>query len=473
MTVIDLLKIHKMHFTGIRGIAMSSLAKIAQESGYEISGSDVSGLFPSDQVIEKLQIQVSNSFSAESINQIHPDLLIYTGAHGGSKNPEVIAARQLNIPAISHGQALGEFMKKYQQISVAGCHGKTSTGAMIATILAVAKQDPAYAIGCGEICPIGFPGATGHGKWFVAEADEYITDPGSDLSPRFLWQNPRILVITNIEYDHPDAYRNLVEIQAAYQKLADKLSPEGVIIINGDDYNSTVIKSKAQITKVGWSDGNDYQIKDAIFDIGKTTFTLKTQTGDNHSFTIQVPGKHSVINAAMAVVCAFKAGLSWSDIEMAIAKFCGTKRRFEKLSEKNNIVFYDDYAHHPSEIQATLSAARLWYPKHRIISVFQPHTYSRTKALLPEFASSFADSDIVIISEIYASARENETLGINGQIVAQKIAQKHDHVEFQSNETQIYTYLQHNLKSGDVIIFMGAGDIYNWGREIVVKLTQS
>ncbi len=444
---IDISKVKKIHFVGIKGIAMTSLAVYAKEWGYVVSGTDVAEKFPSDDVLAKAKITSLVGFDPSHI--VLPDLVIYTGAHGGRDNIEVAEAIKKNIPVLPHGKALGMFMEGKRQISVAGSHGKTTTTAMIATILSHAGRDPSYAIGSGEIIGLGLPGHFGKGDWFIAEADEYATDPGHDATPRFLWQNPEVLVITNIEFDHPDVYASLDEVKAAFQKLKNNVSPTGDIV--------SLTDGKITASSVR-------------FDEGKTQFQLDIEGVNVGDFTLKVPGKHNAENAALAAVAASRAGVPWEKVFEGLATFGGAKRRFEKIGSIGNTVFYDDYAHHPSEIAATLSAARAWYPKRRILAIFQPHTYSRTKAMLDQFSGAFADATLVITTDIYASAREDDTFGVTGAMLAERIANRHPHAFFAKNKEAVAKLLSAKIQDGDIVIFMGAGDIGNWGKEIVIEM---
>jgi len=432
----DWKKLKRIHFVGIKGIAMAALAVWAKEAGYNVTGSDVRDEFPSDDVLKKAHIPV-RQFGKIPLC----DLVIYTGAHNGCDNPEVRQAMQKDIPVLAHWIALGEVMQPYRQISVAGSHGKTTTSAMVATILSSAGYNPSWAIGCGEIRGLGLSGHFGRGNIFVAEADEYVTDPGHDMTPRFLWQKPDILMITNIEYDHPDAYASLKDVQAAFSAL----------------------QSRAQMTIML----KDFQIQHIRFSHERTFFSLAFRGMYLGEFTLKVPGRHNVKNAGLAITACMELGVSHEKIVQGLLAFGGTKRRFELVGDVGKAMVYDDYAHHPTEIRATLAAAREWYPKNRMIAVFQPHTYSRTKALMSDFSNAFTDANIVILSDIYASARENDTLGISGKTLMEETAQHHLHVFYAPNYTSVEKFLSKTMQPEDVIIFMGAGDIYGWSRKFI------
>jgi len=455
-------KNQKIHFVGIKGVAMTALAVWYKEAGHAVTGSDVAEEFPTDEILAKANIRVV-PFDVKNIGgRVKPDLVIYTGAHGGKDNPEVVEAEALGIPTLPHGKALGRVMADKKQVSVAGSHGKTTTTAMIATMLSTAGLDPSWAVGCGEIRGLGLPGHFGRGGVFVAEADEYVTDPGHDGTPRFLWQHPDILVVTNIDYDHPDAYASLEAVQDAFVKLQNK---SRITIANADDPASSVLAKNA-IT-YGFSPRAEYQISGVTFGDDRTFFTLNQRGMKIKDFVLNVPGKHNAANAAAAAVACKQLGLPWEQIHEGLSAFGGTKRRFELVGKIGDTRVIDDYAHHPKEIMATLAAARQWYPKQRIIVVFQPHTYSRTKALLHEFAGAFGDATEVIITDIYASARETQTLGVTGKTLVQEVASHNRSVYFAPGFSDVQKIVCGHMRDGDVIIFMGAGDIYGWGKKLI------
>lgn len=462
----DSKKIHSIHFVGIAGVAMTALAVYAKERGIIVTGSDTNGIFPTHDTLQRAGISVLDGFTSQHITK-NIDLVIFTGAHNGKENVEVRAAVDMQIPTMSHGEALGFFMEGSEQISVAGSHGKTTTSAMIATIFAVNGRSPSYTIGCGDIRGLGPSGHFGTGTVFIAEADEYITDPHHDPKPRFLWQHPDVLVVTNIDFDHPDAYDSLSDVKAAFVTLASQERGKQITIINADDPESAVLESAKNVVTYGFSPRANAKITHIGFGEEQTFFTLSMDGTDVGEFILHVPGHHNVLNAVGAAMCALAYGLSWDEIRKGLAAFEGTKRRFEKLGEANNIIVYDDYAHHPQEIHASLEAARNWFPDRQIITVFQPHTYSRTKALFEDFAKSFHASDVVLLTDIFASARESDTLGMTTAKLVEETAKYHAGVHYTKNKEETLAYLSRTVSRGAVIIIMGAGDIYEWGPDIV------
>jgi len=423
-------KIKRIYFVGIKGVAMAALAIWAKEAGKIAAGSDVGDEFPTDEELKKAGIALHEGFEKKDLAAFQPDLVIYTGAHGGRDNLQVQEAIKLGIPVLPHGKALGMVMEGKRQISVAGSHGKTTTSAIIATILTEAGLDPSYAIGCGSIRGLGAAGHAGKGDWFVAEADEYVTDPGHDLTPRFLWLKPEVLVVTNIDYDHPDVYPDLLAVQKAFIALQKQSK---VTFICAEDEASSVLKKAGNV---------------ATFGLSKKLNSIK----------LQIPGRHNMLNAAAALTVCESIGITWEVVKRGLERFGGTKRRFEKLKEVRGALIYDDYAHHPKEIEATIAAFRDKYPKKRIIVIFQPHTYSRTKALLTDFVRAIAQADIALVTDIYASAREVQT--------EEGFARRLGGI-YAPTKNDVSLWLGKELKAGDVIVFMGAGDIYQWAREMI------
>ncbi len=461
-------KVKSAHLVGIKGVAMAALALYLADGGIRITGSDVPDVFPTDEELKKRGIRIDTGFDGARITKYMPDVVYYTGAHGGRDNIEVQAAIQAGIPVYPHGQALGMIMQGFRQIVVSGSHGKTTTSAMIATILEHAKLHPSYAIGCGAISGVGVSGKHGTGPWFVAEGDEYITDPHHDMTPRFLWLEPEVLVVTNIDFDHPDAYPDLTAVQGAFSSLQEKSK---TTIVNADDVNSRLLQKAAKVVSYGFSPAADYRITHVGVGAERMFFTLEERGVAVGEFSLKVAGLHNISNAVSSIIAAHMAGVGWEQIRSGLLAFTGTKRRFEKLKESKGITWYDDYAHHPAEIMATLKGAREWYPERRIIAVFQPHTYSRTKALLTEFAHAFSPANMVVLTDIYASAREHDTLGIDGSTLVTEASKHHPNVLYAKGEVEVEKILGSTVKSGDVVIFMGAGDIYGWGRKITKALS--
>lgn len=446
------LAINHIHFTGIKGVGMTALALCAKDLGIKITGSDLSERFVTDETLKKANVSWKIGFKKEHIG--NPDLLVYTAAHGGKDNIEVKEAIKKEIKVMSHAEALGFFMQDKEGIAVSGVGGKTTTASMITTIFDKAKLNPSWAIGVGWINPLGFPGKYNRkSNYFIAEADEYFTSP-QDATPRFLYLNPKIIVITNIEHDHPDVYKDIWATISAFEKFVYKLGKDGLLIANIDDKN---VKHLLQSIKV-------------------KTLTFGTSKKADYKFNLinkiklKVPGRFNAYNALAAFAVADYCGISFADIKKGLESFGGSRRRFEFIKEIGGIKIYDDYAHHPLEVKATLRAVTKQISHKRIIAIFQPHTYSRTKTLLNDFAKSFEHTDVVLVTEIYASAREKKDKTISGKILAEKIKENKSKVFFKKGKKEVADFLQKESRKGDVIITMGAGDIFNWHNSIIKKI---
>lgn len=458
----------RIHFVGIKGTNMTPLALIAKAAGYEVTGSDIDQEFITDAALRKAGIVAFKGFAAEHIEKA--DFVITTGAHGGYDNIEVKTAKLQKIPVMSAGEATGVFMKgeildrSFVGISVAGTHGKTTTTAMIATVLNENSLDPSYIIGTGDIKSLGTPGHLGKGRYFVAEADEYATEPVHDKRARFLWQHPIFAVITNIEHDHPDIYPTLDSVRETFLKFANNLPDKGVLIACGDDPEvRKLLKEygKKAIT-YGFGAGNDY-ILDRVHISGDQTFFQVTSHGMAlGEFGIRVAGEHNALNALAALIVSFELGLAVDKIKKGLLAFQGSKRRLEYIGElETGAKAYDDYAHHPTEIKKTLGALRKQYPGKKLICFFQPHTYSRTKQLFEEFIRAFESVDRVAVIDIYASLREQPDPAVNSKQLAVGISKHHKEVLYLAMLDDVVQYINENkFRSDTVLITMGAGDIY-------------
>lgn len=461
--MIDLKKLKHIHFTGIKGVGMTSLALCAQDLGIKISGSDTSELFVTDEILAKRHIKWNVGFEEKFIQK--PDLVITTGAHGGLNNSEVIYAQSKKIPVMTHAQALGKFSMGKDTIAVCGVGGKTTTSSMISVLLDSAKQHPSFAVGVGNIYPINVPGRYDkQGKNFICEADEFAVSVGINNKPRFSFLNPKVLVVTNIEHDHPDVYPTFADTQKVFLEFFDRIPKDGVLIagIDNENVRSLIKQTAAKVLTYGFSDDADWWIDDVLIGAGRTSFTLNNKkNGQIKNITLHVPGLFNVQNAAAALVVGKFLSLKDTVLKTGIENYQGCRRRFEKMGEVNGATFYDDYAHHPEEIKATLKAAREWFPKRRIIAIFQPHTYSRTKALFEEFTKAFSDADMVGFMDIYASARETDNLGMSSELLAKETSKVRDNVLYLGVHKEAINWIKKNVKKGDIVLTIGAGDIFH------------
>lgn len=465
-----------IHFVGVKGVGMAPLAIIAKEAGFTVSGSDIDERFITDEPLEKAGIKSIIGFD-ESHVKASFDLVITTGAHGGFKNVEVLKARSLGIPVWTQGQAVGEFMKgkifekDFEGVSVAGSHGKTTTTAMIATILKENRKDPSFLIGTGNISSLGSCGHYGKGKFFIVEADEYATEPQSDKTPKFLWQEPKIGVITNIEFDHPDIFSSMTDLRKAFLDFANNIQKDGILVACADDPDTTeMLKSyRNKVVTFGFSRSADYYIDKISIEPERAFFWVNAKDAAFGEFSLGVTGKHNALNALAAIVTCLELGLSVENIKKGILAFRGTKRRLEFMGTlSSGAILYDDYAHHPTEIRKTLEAVKASYPNKKIVCIFQPHTYSRTKSLFEQFIGSFKDADTVIIMDIFASARESIDSSVSSEMLVAGISKFHKNALYISKADDVVKYIdQNNFNSDYVLITMGAGNIYKIATQII------
>ncbi len=421
---------------------MCALALCAQDLGIKITGSDLGEIFVTDQILKERKINWGVGFDERRISK-DVDLVITTGAHGGLQNSEVLAAKKKGIPVLTQAQALAEFSQGKEVIAVCGVGGKTTTSALIAHILDFCNSHPSYAIGVGKIYPLGYPGRySKEGKFFVCEADEYVNSPGVDNTPKFLFLSPKIVVVTNIEHDHPDVYPTLADTKKVYLDFFKKIPKDGLLVANVQDENADEITKYLSCRVVR------FNTKERIKSL--------------------LPGEYNQKNIAAAIAVANYLKIPNNKVLQAIKLFRGTQRRFEKVGEtKNGALVYDDYAHHPEEIKAVLKAARKLFPQKRIVAVFQPHTYSRTKAFFEEFAKAFSDCNIVGFMDIYSSAREAKDSTVSSELLTKEVRKYRKNVFYLKGHKETVSWLNENLQKGDILLTLGAGDIFYIHKELV------
>ena len=452
---------HPVHiyFIGIGGISMSGLAEILITENFKVSGSDAHRSALTD-ALEKKGARIYIGQNAANITP-DIDLIVYTSAIHPD-NPEYIAMKELQIPSLSRAQLLGQIMKNYKvPIAISGTHGKTTTTSMISEILLHAQTDPTLSIG-GILKSIEGNIRVGKSDYFVTEACEYTNS--------FLSFFPKVGIILNIEEDHLDFFKDIQDIRHSFRAFAELLPADGTLIINGDidNYNEITDGLACRVITYGSSPSCNYFAENISFDEqAHPTFTLKCSSVAERTFSLAVPGMHNVSNALAAIALADLLELEDADIISALAQFKGTDRRFEYKGSLNGITIIDDYAHHPTEITATLSAAKN-YPHQSIWCVFQPHTYTRTKAFLADFAKALCLADHIVLADIYA-ARETDTLGISSETLKNEIEKLgHECYYFPSFE-EIEKFLLENCINGDLLITMGAGDVLKIGENLLKK----
>lgn len=447
----------KIHFIGIGGISMSALAEICLNKGYKVSGSDSNESY----LLDKLRSQGANIFIGHEKEHLADDvdMVVYTAAVHDD-NAELIAAREKNKLVVNRATFLGQIMREYKNsIAISGTHGKTSTTSMLSTIFQYADLDPTILVG-GNLSSIGGNVKIGNSDHFITEACEYVDS--------FLNFNPKISTVLNIEEDHLDYFSGLDEIKASFNKFGKLLPKDGYFIINGDDENTNDIlyDVKATVIKYGTNLGNDALIKNISFnEKGHGIFEIELNGENLGVFELSVPGLHNIYNATAAILVAYVSNVELELIRENIKSYSGVGRRFEVKGKYNDALIVDDYAHHPTELKATLSAAKKM-KKSKLWCIFQPHTYTRTKSLLNEFAEAFYSADKVIITDIYA-ARENDPGDIHSKDLVEKLYQNHVDVAYISKFEDIVDYLRDNISSNDLVITAGAGPIYKVAEELV------
>ena len=459
----------RVHLIGIGGIGLSAIAKVLLEEGQRVSGSDLK-LSPITDGLVRLGAKVYKGHRAENVGDA--DLVVISSAVPAD-NPEVAAAREKAIPVVKRDWMLGRMMKGRFGIAVAGSHGKTTITAMIALVLTEAGLDPSFIVG-GILENLGTNAKAGKGEHFVVEADEY--------DRTFLGLKPKIAVVTNIEMDHPDCYPKLDDLVEVFREFLDLVPANGCVIGCGDEETvREILGAREQRSKgageqgpgvvtYGLNEGVDWQAVDVrSSELGGSDFAALHERKSVGTFALPIPGLHNVQNALAALAVSDYLGLDLTDVRETLRRFQGTRRRFEVKGEVDGIVVIDDYAHHPTQIRATLATARKCYPDREVWAVFQPHTYSRTKALLDEFAESFADADHVIVTEIYA-AREFDDLGVSAADIVARM--DHPEARYIPGLNEATDHLLDHLKRGDVLITLGAGDGHKVGEGVLVKLEE-
>jgi UDP-N-acetylmuramate--alanine ligase len=449
-------KIERVHFVGIGGVGMSGIAEVLLNLGFTVTGSDLRQTEASER-LEKLGATVFYGHRQENIQDV--DVVVVSSAIR-PENPEVQRAKEQFIPVIQRAEMLAELMRMKYSVAVAGAHGKTTTTSLVSTILGHAGLDPTSVIG-GRLNSLGTNAKLGSSKFLVAEADE------SDGT--FLLLFPTIAVVTNIDLEHLDFYRDLTEIKSAFLTFLNKVPFYGVDIICIDNPNvQTLIPMlKRRYLTYGLSKQADLRAEHIYCKGFQTTFKVVYKGYELGDIELSLPGIHNAVNALAACGVAIELDIPFGKIQEALKGFAGIHRRLE-VKWNGEIKVIDDYGHHPTEIRATLSALRNLWPG-RIIAAFQPHRYTRTKALMEEFVTSFNEADILMVTEIYA-ASEEKIEGISGALLAEKIrASGHKNVIFLPTKEEIAEKVLEIAEKGDVVITLGAGDIYRISGRLIAE----
>lgn len=452
--------IKKVHFVGIGGIGMSGIAEILWSQGFEVSGSDKSLSEVTDR-LEKLGIKIYEGHSAENLKDV--DVLVYSSAVN-TDNPEVKAAIERKIPVIKRSEMLAETMRMKYGIGIAGTHGKTTTTSMVGLTLTEGGIDPTIIVG-GKLSSLGGTNARlGKGEFIVVEADEF------DRS--FLKLTPTIAALTTLESDHLDTYKDLDDIKSAFVEFASKVPFYGFVVLCLDEpaLQDIIPQINKKIITYGTTAQADVRAIDISQDKFLTSYTVKYFGKELGRITLKVPGEHNVKNSIVAVIIGNELGIDFSVIKKALESFTGVYRRFE-VKYNREILVVDDYAHHPTETSATLKAIRAGWDR-RLVAVFQPHLYSRTKDFYQEFGRSFLNSDVFICTDVYP-AREEPIPGVTGELIAEATRKfGHKNVHYISDKKNVPAFLNDIKQEGDIIITMGAGDIWKFGEQFVEMLNK-
>lgn len=453
-------KVKKIYFVGIEGAGTSALAQIYRSAGFEVLGSDNGDHFYWD-LLKGKDIKVFQKFDKTNI-PAGLDFAVYSSAFKDD-NPEIIELKKRGVTLYTYSQALGNLFNQKIGIAVCGSHGKTTTTAMLASALSAAGVDPEALVG-SKVIEWNSNVLFGKGEYFVVEADEYQN--------KLQYYQPWAVILTSIDWDHPDFFPDTESYKKVFREFVKKIPKTGFLIAWGDSANiMDVLQSvDAKIAKYGFGNDNDYIITNCksslVGDNTKQSFEVFYKEKSLGIFQTSLTGKHNVLNATAVIAFCHKMHFEIEKIRTSIAQFKGTSRRFEYIGQRNGAILIDDYAHHPDEIKATLAGARLKYPKKNISVVFHPHTFTRTKALLQEFAQSFDDADKVVVIDIYGSAREEQG-GVSSDDLV-KLINKYSFgkAEYIPTINEAIDFFSNKLGEEDVLIAMGAGDVW----KVVKKL---
>ena len=449
------------HFIGIKGAGMTALAQIYKAKGAHVTGSDTENKFFTDPILESLKIPVFQKFQEHNIGR--PTVVIASAAYG-KENPEIQEAKRKRIKVLTYPQALGQLMARKKAICVAGTHGKTTVTALSGLLLEKAGLDPTVVVG-SYVDSFSGNARVGNSRYFAAECCEY--------KRHFLKYYPKIAILTNVEMDHPDYYKSFSDVKRAFSQFVSKIPENGLLIYCADDPGAVAIAQKTSKKKISYGFSQQAYVRAIYHRVkpGRTIFKVMRGRKLLGQFTIKVPGEHNILNALAIIALGTHLKIKLSTIRQVLREYQGTKRRFELLGKARGITFIDDYAHHPTEVKATLEGAKTYFPKARIVAVFQSHTFSRTKELLGDFGQAFGAADKVVVGPIFTSAREKKGR-VSGRDIVRVGEKHHKNIKYFSNFEKIKAHLRRNLKRGDVVITMGAGNIYEVGEDLLTKFRQ-
>lgn len=461
-------------FVGIKGVAMANLAVILKKLGAHVTGSDTNETFITDELLSAHNIPVVHTFEPEAV-PADCAMLVYSAAHGGSENKQVRIVRERSIEVLHQAELIGRIGEGFEKvIAVCGSHGKTTTSAMLAYALKQLGAPIAWMVGTSGFSGMEAGGYDGH-EYFVLEADEYALDPPRDNRAKFLFFEPSAAIATNIDFDHPDVYADVEATEAVFRQFFDGVAEveNGVLFLNADDERlmkiTQVLPDDAFFT-YGYAENSTLRIVHESIGPDGTSCELTYKGEPIGSFSFLMFGGSHVRNAAGVILCLLHYGFPADAIRGAITGFTGAKRRFELVHKQDETYLFDDYAHHPAEIRATIKTARKRFPGRRIVLVFQPHTYSRTQSLEHEFIDAFKQADAVFLAPVFPSAREKTPAH---PLTSEELAKRAgETVHSVSHISGIGRALTEFIKPGDIIFTMGAGDIYK-AKHAIIELISS
>ncbi len=468
---------NSIFFVGIKGVAMANLARIFQQMGKTVTGSDVEESFITDEELKTANIEIIYSFDPAKLPE-DIDLVIYSAAHKGTLNPQVQEAKIRGIAIKHQAEIVGELTKEFNtSVAVAGCHGKTTTASLLAFALSDLGKKPSYLVGVSTFND-KYGGEYVDKNYFVVEADEYGLNPPADITPKFNFIYPTYAIITNIDFDHPDVYKDIDETKKAFETFLENVPAEkNRIIAWGDDKNIQDILAKLppeRFITYGKSETCDVQVVEIEPTPTGTKFQIKINSKlnafNNLLFDIAIFGEKNVLNATAVITLLIELGLSPTQINNSISDFNGAKRRFELKQQIGETYLFDDYAHHPEEIDATIAAARMRFPNKKIKVIFQPHTYSRTSVLQQEFVNTLSRADETFLLPVFGSAREQKSVDSVESEHLVNLAKKQGIETIHSFTSKEELLKNLNIQPGDVVFTMGAGDVYKLEEEITKLL---
>lgn len=455
--MLNFLDAQRFHLVGIKGVAMTALALILKDLNKDVTGSDTKEQFMTDKTLVDAKIKVFQGFHSDHVKA--SNVVVYSASHNGSRNLEVKAALRMRKTVFCLPEAIGYLTTLKKNIAVCGCHGKSTTTSLIAYIALRLHLDPSYFVGAPRFMDYP-PGRWSNGDLFVTEADEYLSDNYLHRRSKFLFFHPRIIVCTNLDFDHPDFFHDLSEVAAAYLDFFKRLPQNGKLIVNGDDpklLNLAKQSHKPFIT-FGFKAGNNYRVSATLAKL-----------------TPKLMGEHNAVNITAAIACFAELGIVPARAAQYAAQFTGTKRRLELVGKVGHNLVIDDYAHHPAEIEASLQAIRARFPRHRIALCFQPHTLSRTQTFLAEFIKVLGKADYLGLLPIFTSARELGDHGLTQQHLISKLKAQQRPFHLLSKRSdwfKLIRFTQHE-SSRWIYLTMGAGDVYKRGQTIISLLNEN